>query len=75
MSRVGRLLMKPTVSVSRTSRPLGRRAARRGIEGGEELVLGQDRRAGQRVEERALAGVGVADEGDDWDRHVAPRSR
>ena len=47
-------------------------APRGGIEGGEELVLGHHRRSGQRVEQRALAGVGVADEGDDRDRHVSP---
>ena len=35
-----------------------------GVEGGEELVLGQHRRAGQAVEEGRLASVGVADEGD-----------
>ena len=63
--------MKPTVSVNSTSRPLG--SARRrvvGIERGEELVLGHHRRSGQRVEQGALAGVGVADEGDDRNRHV-----
>ena len=47
-----------------------RAAASGGIEGGEELVLGHHRRSGQRVEQRALAGVRVPDEGDDRNRHV-----
>jgi hypothetical protein len=40
-------------------------AARSGIEGGEELILGHHRRPGQRVEQRALAGVRVANQRDD----------
>ena len=45
-------------------------AAGAGVERGEELVLDQDARVGQGVHQRALAGVGVADERDG--RHVAP---
>jgi len=43
-------------------------AAGPGVEGGEELVLDQDAGLGQRVHQRALAGVGVADQRDR--RHV-----
>ena len=42
-------------------------SSRRGIEGGKELVLHQHVGAGQGVEERGFAGVGVADQGDDGD--------
>ena len=38
-------------------------AARGGIERGEELVLGERGRAGERVQQRGFAGVGVADDG------------
>ena len=38
------------------------------IERGEHLLLGEDVRAGDAVEQRRLAGVGVADDGDDRDR-------
>ena len=41
-----------------------------GVEGGEQLVLGQDAPAGQGVHQGRLAGVGVADQPDR--RHVAP---
>ena len=41
-----------------------------GVERGEELVLDQDAGVGQGVHQRALAGVGVADQRDG--RHVAP---
>ena len=59
----GSLWMKPTVSVSVISRPSGRRqAARRGVQRREQHVGLQDAGAGQRVEQRRLAGVGVADE-------------
>ena len=49
----------------------GNRAATSGgIECGEEFVFGHYRRSGQRVEQGALAGVRVPDEGDDRNRHV-----
>ena len=35
-----------------------------GVEGGEELILGQGIGTGERVEQRGLAGIGVADDGD-----------
>ena len=41
-------------------------AARGGVEGGEELVLGEDVGPGHAVEERALAGVGVAHDCHHW---------
>src|SRR5690606_10059374 len=44
-------------------------APRAGVERREELVLGEHLGVGQRVQERALAGVGVAD--DRHDRHAA----
>ena len=40
------------------------------VQRGEELVLRIDAGAGQRVEQRGLAGVGVADQGDDRIRHL-----
>ena len=70
-SECGRLRMKPTVSESRTwPPPRNCQLAGPGVERGEELVLDQHARAGQGVHQRALAGVGVADERDR--RHVAP---
>ena len=45
-------------------------AAGAGVERREQLVLDQDAGLGQRVHQRALAGVGVADQRDG--RHVAP---
>jgi hypothetical protein len=33
-----------------------------GVEGGEHFGVGEDARAGEAIEERALAGVGVTDE-------------
>ena len=63
---LGRSRMKPTVSVMITSRSRGKRSRRLvGIEGGEELVLHQHRGVGEGVEQRRLAGVGVADDGED----------
>ncbi len=48
-------------------------AARARVERGEQLVLGEHVGAGQRVEQRALAGVGVADDRDH--RHAEPGAR
>ena len=57
--------MKPTVSVMMISRSDGKAQPPRGrIERGEQLVLDQHVAVGERVEQRRLAGVGVAD-----DRH------
>ena len=62
-SVVGRSEMKPTVSDRIISAPCGRRdAPQRRVERGEEHVLRQDVGAGQPVEQRRLAGVGVADQ-------------
>src|SRR5690606_1473676 len=44
----------------------------RRVERGEELVLGEDLGTRNRVEQRALAGVGVADQRDDRDRCLPP---
>ncbi len=61
----GSLRTNPTVSVSEHRLAAGQlEATGDGIEGGEEPVLGQDAGIGERVEERGLAGVGVADDGD-----------
>ena len=55
-----------------------RRAARQAhlahgrVERREDLVHGEHPGAGDAVEERRLAGVGVADDGDDRIRHLAP---
>ena len=46
--------------------------ARRRVQRGEELVLGHHARACERVEQRALARVGVAHHGDDRDGRFAP---
>ncbi len=43
-----------------------------GVEGGEQLVGGEDSGAGQGVKQRTLAGVGVANEGDDGQASSAP---
>jgi hypothetical protein len=70
-SCVGRSEMKPTVSDRMTRRPLGQLDRAHGrVERGEEHVLRHDRRTGQPVEERRLAGVGVADERHDRVRHA-----
>ena len=42
------------------------------IEGREELVLGEHMRAGQRVQQRRLPGVRVADDGHGGHRHALP---
>ena len=71
----GRSRMKPTVSDSTTPAPASGMpdAPRGGVERGEQLVGGVDAGAGQRVEQRRLAGVGVADQR--HREHVAPRAR
>ena len=56
----GSLRMKPTVSVIRNVRPLQAQRARRRVERVEEPVADADLGAGQRVEQRRLARVGVA---------------
>ena len=60
----GSLRMKPTVSVSRCARPPILTVLRGRVEGVEQPVAHTDLRPRQRVEQRRLAGVGVADEGD-----------
>ena len=75
-SWVGRSEMKPTVSERIAARPSGQRDRPHGrVERGEEHVLGQHPGAGQPVEQRRLAGVGVADQRHDRIRHPlrAPR--
>ena len=47
--------------------------AHRRVEGREQQVLGADRRAGQAVEQRRFAGIGVADQRDDRIRHAPAR--
>ena len=65
--------MKPTVSVSRSFwLPGQQELAGRRVERREELVLGQDGGARQGVQERGLAGVGVADDGRRRHGHAHP---
>jgi hypothetical protein len=47
-------------------------AARERVEGGKELIFGEDVGAGEGAHEGALAGVGVADEGDDGHSGALP---
>ena len=62
-SVVGRSETKPTVSERTTVVPLRQLdAAERRVERGEQAVVGEDLGAGQRVEQRRLAGIGVADQ-------------
>ncbi len=70
-SVVGRSEMKPTVS-DRIALPAARKPdlAHGRIERLEHLVLGRDRSARQAVEQRRLAGIGVADDGDHRKRHA-----
>ena len=70
-SVVGRSEMKPTVS-DRIALPAARQLhlAHGRIERLEHLVLGRDRSAGQAVEQRRLAGIGVADDGHHRKRHA-----
>ena len=61
----GRLRMKPTVSDRRTRRRLGSSMARSLGSSVANMRDGREHlRAGDRVEERAFAGIGVADESD-----------
>ena len=61
----GSLRMKPTVSVRTAVTPSPRRdPARARVEGREQPVLDQHLAARQAAEQRRLAGVGVADQGD-----------
>ena len=63
--------MKPTVSDRMTVRAMRQpHAAQRRVERGEQHVLGQHAGAGQPVEQRRLAGIGVADQRDDRKRHL-----
>ena len=57
------------LAVRQVDRPRGR------IEGGEQHVLGQHVGRGQAVEERRLAGIGVADQRDDRIGHPPPARR
>ena len=70
-SVVGRSEMKPTVS-DRIALPAARKPqlAHGRIERLEHLVLGRDRSARQAVEQRRLAGIGVADDGHHRKRHA-----
>ncbi len=66
--------MKPTVSERMISRAIRQGDPAHGrIEGREQQVRGQHARAGQAVEQRRLAGVGVADQRHDRIRHAAAR--
>ena len=66
--------MKPTVSESTTLPGLGQPdAPRGGVERGEQLVRLVGLGVGERVEQRGLAGVGVADQR--HREHVAPHAR
>ena len=60
----GRSRTKPTVSDERQRAGGAVHAPHGRVERREQLVRGVHARAGQRVEQRRLAGVGVADEGD-----------
>ena len=60
-----------SVSVRRGPVPPEAQPARGGIERGEEDVLRQHRGVGQRIEQRALSGVRVADDRDDGDARAA----
>ena len=61
----GSLRTKPTVSVSSTVSPPGSVEPAGGrVEGGEQAVLDEHAGVGEPVEQRRLAGVGVADDGD-----------
>ncbi len=63
MTVCGSLRMKPTVSVRRRRWRFGSWSCRvRGIERGEELVLGENTRAGEAIEKRGFACVRVTDE-------------
>ena len=61
----GSLRMKPTVSVQQHPLAAGQvEAAGGGVEGGEQAVLDEHAGVGELVEQRRLAGVRVADDGD-----------
>ena len=71
MRCVGRSEMKPTVSDRMTVRAMRQpHPAQRRIERGKQHVLGEHAGAGQPVEQGRLAGVGVADDRDDRERHL-----
>ncbi len=54
--------------------PLGQfQPAHRRVEGREQQVLGQHLGRGQRVEQRRLPGIGVADQRDHRERHALAR--
>ena len=62
-SSCGNSRMNPTVSASTTGAPPGRRNAAHGrIQRREQLVRDVDIAAGQRIEQRRLAGIGVANQ-------------
>ena len=68
---LGRSRMKPTVSVMMTSRSSGKRRRRLvGSSVAKSLFSASTSRVGERVEQRGLARVGVAHDGDD--RQLAP---
>ena len=73
-SSCGSSLMKPTVSDRMTRRPDGRRSPRMvGSSVANSWSRARHLGAGQRVEQRRLAGVGVADQRDHRERHAPPR--
>ena len=64
-SCVGSLRTKPTVSRQQDPLAAGKvEAAGGGVDGGEQAVLHQHPGVGEPVQQRGLAGVGVADDGD-----------
>ncbi len=70
---VGKSEMNPTVSDKND--PAAARQlhfAHRRIEGREHLIHGQHAGPGDAIEERGFSSVGVADDGDDRVRHLAP---
>ena len=73
-SSCGRSLMKPDgVGQDRAPRRRQPQPAHRRIERGEQLVARRHIGAGQRIEQRGLAGIGVADQRDHRERHAPPR--
>ena len=75
-SCVGRSEMKPTVSDRIALPPCGRLERAHGrVERREQQVVGQHVGAGQAVEQRRFAGIGVADQRDHAVRHALPRRR
>ena len=67
--------MKPTVSDSTMgSAPCHMDAAHGGVERGEQLIRGERAGAGEAIEQRRLAGIGVTDERNGAHRGASPRA-